>query len=309
MNVLGRRSRAAISSCALAVAIAGFGVVTAPVAHAAEDVLQGTTVITGSSSAAEHVQLPMATTFTLTATQSSDVRIAGSGRVVGFVLTQGAGLSGISILAVKINECWTAGCAPARGASQFVEVSSNGIVDDGGNTGSTYTLPAGEYTLTLLADSAPVTATLTLPGVPGSVTLSPTGSPDVTVASATPTSTPENNFYAAGSGATLGENGGWTLDLLDFVTVQAMHDDGGCLMDSPPADGVYAPPDCNPGGGRTPSFIVLPFPMPGSWQFTLLDDHAVSAGTTYQGLWEATAGWVREVNNLQLWIGFSPLGG
>jgi hypothetical protein len=176
-----RRSRIAALA---ALALSAVGFVPAQAAPAPAPALAGTTVVTGSAMVAMTVRLPSPVTVDLHAIggagSRNDIEIAGNGRMVGLVLSQGGTLHRApdrEIWMTRDNICMRRGCqATGDGIGYFAVAFGTSTQPADG----TYRIPAGTYRLALLADGAPVTVTLRLHGLPGATTLRPTRSSHAT---------------------------------------------------------------------------------------------------------------------------------
>jgi hypothetical protein len=129
--------------------------------------LAGTTRIQGNSPGAIDVTLPADATVATPFDSSPDLNVSGQGRLVGLVLR---GADGTTLLGARF---------PEKDGAQFL-MPVPAYPAPGGNFewikfyADETTLPAGNYTLYLLADGAPVDITLRLHGLEGCTTVLPT---------------------------------------------------------------------------------------------------------------------------------------
>lgn len=151
----------------------------------------------------------------------------GNGRVVGLVLTptdiQGVSTTSGDVLAVLYdNHCYSAGCAASSPTQIAVLSPALASTEQQQGSSKTYdaTLPAGEYTLQVIADGAPVTVSLTLGGLTGRAALAPTQPTDLQLSTANPTVpavTPQAEaVWQAPASGTLSGAGGLAVAIVDL---------------------------------------------------------------------------------------------
>ena len=217
---------------------------TSAIAHAAP-ALSGETVIESAQSGYVRVRLDQTPPIDFRAQDNSQFRIEGSGRVIGFVLRSDRPPDkGDFVLAVLRSNpdvvCPTGGCAANDGLS--VVAAHNGLTPLG--------MPAGDYRLYLLADSAPVRITLTMAKAGGTVRLEPTvvvASQSATLPARTPHARPE--FAAFGRDILFAQPGmalvsmGWRAAAHAYDRTALCLYAGGTPTTQPGASLAYGP-DC-----------------------------------------------------------------
>ncbi|HVM35039.1 MAG TPA: hypothetical protein VM784_06815 [Actinomycetota bacterium] len=173
--------------------------------------MAGTTKLVGSATSAVDVSIPRDVTISNPAFKGSDVEISGKGRFVGFALIE-------------------KGFARLNKAGLFDSSSDDGVALLGGRVGGSAPtdpflvsfgrhhtavgvnarIPAGDYTLYLLADDSPVSVTIKLHGLSGKTQLRP--SEKVHYALKTPAPDLGGNgvtqIYSAGAAGKLRDNAG-----------------------------------------------------------------------------------------------------
>lgn len=163
-------------------------------------VLAGKTTLRGDHTAHMRVRLPRTATlrFDSSMSTSPSVSVVGAGRFVGVMLARvgTTATAGQWFAQVRVTGCGTKNCLPGKpnnaelvdghqiaGYTGFPEVVNVQSFDH-------LTFPAGDYELSLVADSAPVAVTLTLQGLSGSTTLFPRANQAATTQSVNPTFLP-----------------------------------------------------------------------------------------------------------------------
>lgn len=170
---LRRASGAAMVACVLAM-------VVQPASGATPErpELRATTVVVGDETSSVQVHLPRPARIdahdpmTREDGPNPDIRIEGAGRYAGVVLVRDDWAGGVHtsdfLLAGRWGLCDAPGCAP-----ESVVNDVRGLARDAHNNAI---VPAGDYTLHLVADSARVKVTLRLAGAPpGTATFHPDG--------------------------------------------------------------------------------------------------------------------------------------
>ena len=139
--------------------------------------LRGSVTLAGSESYVRDVVLPRTTTFAEETWHTTWRIHAPRGRFAGFALRRAGTDDNQAAFAVTRGYCLTRACVrPA-----WVGAYGSGCICGGGAVPiGLLVLPAGRYRLHLIADGAPVTVTLTFPGLTGKVAIR-AGSPHRTV--------------------------------------------------------------------------------------------------------------------------------
>jgi hypothetical protein len=177
---------------------------------------------------------------------NAGIRIEGAGRYAGVVLVrddwEGGLLLSDFLLAGRWGLCDDAGCDPGERVVNDVRGLAR---DDRGRA----IIPPGDYTLHLVADSAPVKVTLNLQGAPrGRTTLLPSGDPlvDFDAPSTDPTDVNAgSNLRSAGASFDSGRIG-FSASLLYAAADQELDPFNGgiCQINSPaapPTEAGYGP--------------------------------------------------------------------
>lgn len=218
--------------------------------------LEGTNIITGSSTKAMSVRIPSPATVNLGSGRGG-ITIQGGGRLAGIVLSR-ADLDNPGrpvLVALRYSICEAKGC---NGASRALFVGDDIVSPEN------VRLPAGEYILYLVADRRRATVTLPLQGIAGTASLKPNtpvhsaiDTPPVTIGG-------EEGAPIYSSGQTVDFRGESSL----WATILHMEGDawvagkyGHCIYrgDAPPPPVGFAP---NCPGGSDAAFvdaIVQPF--------------------------------------------------
>lgn len=208
-------------------------------AHRTE--LTATTVVSGSRTASIQVHLSHDARINADDPMrrrggaNPGIRIDGPGRYAGVILVRDDWEGGVHpwdfFVAGRWGLCEEAGCEP--GARVVNDV--RGLERDRRDRAI---LPAGDYTLHIVADDAPVTVTLTLVGAPrGRTVVHPTGAPmvDFDAPAADPTDVNAgSNVHSAGASFEAGRIG-FSASLMYVRAKQALDPFSGgvCQIDSP----------------------------------------------------------------------------
>lgn len=164
---------------------------------AAPSLLAGSTVLQASSTASTRVRIPRTATLTVRADQRGTIQL-GRGRAYGFVLSRSNATTAGQVLAVaRLNRCHVRACAAPNPEHTFeinhgvgFPVTTEGLV-------RTYTIPAGDYDLTVFTDGAPTTIRLTLGNLTGSTAIRASSAARSVVAQApTESSNGTSPYYA-----------------------------------------------------------------------------------------------------------------
>lgn len=270
-------------------------------------VLTGTTVVAGSRSAWTRVVLPKAVFFN----PSEDVTLTGTGRLYGMVLKKEGAWNAPVGWRVHIGYCVGGGCA-----STYRDVRSEVFVP-GGNT-VTGTLPAGTYRLYVVADGAPVRATMKLRGLSGGTrTLQPGAPARAAVVEARPTIAEPGSgplVYAAGSTRSVPAGGGMNVTVVwkDHPAKPAPSATGVCqyVGVEPPASGTtpaYHWPCQGGGPDLTGGLPAEPMPTPagpGRYVSLFHTSFLLPENSYGFGGFSDTPGPVTSAHVQQLWLDF-----
>lgn len=138
--------------------------------------LAGWTTVRAEAPTWTRVELPQATEISTLGGRSPDVDIWGRGRSFGVVLVpEKAELAGQTLVMLVAGGCWERGCLPEPPFRQFETVWAVAWPNQRKlPTGEiAFMLKPGTYRLTAVADGAPMTARIRLPGLPGQIELAP----------------------------------------------------------------------------------------------------------------------------------------
>jgi hypothetical protein len=129
--------------------------------------LAARTQVSGTKTAGVEVIIPRDVTIDLQ-TKSKDIRIDGSGRLKGFVLTRAdvGNFDRPTVIAVDGKACDTDGACVKRSVRTFTR---------GNRSSQVAKLSKGRYILYLVADDEPVNVRINIPELEGSSDLRPTG--------------------------------------------------------------------------------------------------------------------------------------
>jgi hypothetical protein len=249
---------------------------------------------------------------------SPAVNVVGPGRFVGVMLIRegAAASSGQWFAQVRVTGCGTKNCQPgSAGGKDLVDGQSigdyTGFPEVANVTSFDHlTFPAGDYELSLIADSAPVAVTMTLQGLGGATTLFPGTTQSATTQSVNPTFLP--NSQAATEMSAGGRAGISTpLGVLAYAasyrfTVLTGELSNWCLYNgaqSPPA-GEFLPgcPASALGVVTPPSFIIIQQAVNHpAGQYGIV--FVVGRQTWSQGIWSAGANLIQSSNPATfLWL-------
>ncbi|HEX2295865.1 MAG TPA: hypothetical protein VHN37_11205 [Actinomycetota bacterium] len=245
-----------------AVLVAGLGV--SPVSASARPRLAGSNTIRGASSASLAVVLPAPVVVPLDDSIRQIVDVVEDGRAAGFALVATAMHGDVvpTFGAVVLGSCVKSACASPKDERVGV-VFWEGETND---EGTRLELPAGRYTLHLIADGAPVVARLALPGLRGSAEFRPRrpSPPSVRSLEATFDDGVASAVYSAGEPVTVEGRASFVAGFMrlhsDFYT-QGMI--GHCVYEgAPPAAPVGFAPGCPAGTNFLVTYgVVTPYPF------------------------------------------------
>jgi hypothetical protein len=281
---------------------------TAPARAAAIPVVAGTTVLSGSRTASMLVRIPKPVHVSM-----SDVRITGRGRVYGVLVEDYPKGTVASLSLVGFGMCGSPGCAPLvkddRSGCVCTSDGSSVTLDEG-------TFPAGTYRVFLLADGAPVTATITWQGLRGTARLAPRTPVRATLLAPPPSQeVPAGSpaVYAAGATYTAGPRGAYAV-YATWKREVASQEPGlvsQCLYQGPPPAGP-TPPYQQPcsGGSRNAPFAVGntstdeagPAGVGSGYVSSFTGISGFGPGTWSLGFSHTTAGPVLDAHTQELWI-------
>lgn len=228
-----------------------------------------------------------------------DLRFFGDGRVIAFLLVKEGRDGGLqwsqAISGHRLGQCAEIGCEP-----QMWDGGSMG----GRGVGRRSTLRAGTYRLYVVADGAPVTIRLTLPGLEGRSLVRPEGAARAVVKTLTPRLHETNSglIYSAGNISPFRDGHGLTilgLWLKGVGTEKAAM--GDCVYeDDPPAVEAiaYLPEIC-------PRSFYSGYQTSGS---AAPDDYTIGFNLTLDGLPAAIGAWyaaqapVEEAGSVAVWL-------
>lgn len=261
----------------------------APPAQAAPPTLAGTTVVTGSSTAGMRVRLTRSISLPLD--RRGQVRISGNGRTVGIVLTRAdlAEPMRPTYAYVRFGFCTKPGCRAKE--------THDGPIGFNPGEGGRLRLTPGDYQLYVVADGSPVTATISLPGLPGTTRLRPGvrnrfGPRTPTVRSPAGSS----NVYGAGDMHEFGGFGGLSLQAIGLNTGPWVAGEvGDCVYGTrPPVEQAAFQPRCPGGAGATVvDGVVTALTIHRQYYFNAY--LRVVPGLLGHGAWFVAAGNVTEV--------------
>jgi len=219
-----------------------------------------------------HLGRPVTLAYDSTVSRSPAISVSGAGRFVGIMLARvgTTASSGQWFAQTRITACGTPNCnpeAPGQPATLAgVQIASEtGFPETAGqSTFDRLIFPPGDYQLTLIAYSAPVTVTVKLQGLAGSVTLTPRPAEPVSTQSVTPNLLPTpaapTELSVGGQSSILSHLGVLAFAISYRFTVQTGDLSNWCLYSGGqvPPEGLYLP-GC-PGDTRVvspPSFIII----------------------------------------------------
>lgn len=238
-------------------------------------VLAGTTVIRGNHTTRIHVRFPKTATLAYDSaySYSSAITVTGAGRFVGVMLMRDTTTSGTYrqwFAQLRVTGCGTPNCMP--GTSSPRDITDGQLIAAATGFPETMnvaevhhlTFPAGDYALTLVADTAPVTVTITFGGLHGTTTLAPRLYAPATTQSVNATLQPTPQAatsMVAGGQASIGSPYGVLAFAMSWrYTVRLADSSGWCFYSGgrTPPSGQYLP--ACPGddsGASVPSFLIL----------------------------------------------------
>jgi hypothetical protein len=278
-------------------ALLGQGQVGALAASPAAPVtLGGVNTISGQSSA---IEILVPRPATIGQSELASFSAVGSGRVVGFVLTNG---SGSVFRALQFNGCWTAGCRPG---------ALDAIFDPSPPPGAPITLTPGPYRLYLVGDGGLVSVTFRLGGLTGRVSLSPSEAVSIqtlTLVNVLPAAANPVVFSGGGTGR-VGDLGGLGFALMRLGPRQqapAVSGGLGLCIYGPSATAPAFVPGC-PGGDWYSAPAEVDLPSSGSlaistdaFLFRELTAGSWSIGGYYDGLSPSVP-----VGGIVMWLSYS----
>ena len=239
-----------------------------------EPFLAAKTTIRGSHTTRIRVRIPRPATLQYQSAMSSSpaITVSGPGRFVGINLIRVTGNATTRqwFAQVRVTGCGTRNCAPGTSTPRDIMdgqliAAETGFPETAGKTEWDHLVfPAGEYDVTLIADSAPVSVTISLNGLTGKTTLTPPAPVNAVSQSVTPNLLPTPqvaNELSAGAQTTLSSQFGVLVFAISYRFTARIGDlSNWCLFSGshPPPDGQYLP-GCV-GDDRTispPSFIIL----------------------------------------------------
>jgi len=283
-----------------------------------EPLLAGTTILRGDHTAHLKVRLPRSATLRYDSPTFYSPAIAerGGGRFVGVMLTRlRVNGTGQWFAQVRVTGCGTKNCVPGSpGKPDPVDgqqiANAVGFPETNGvSEFHQLTFPAGEYDLTLVADSAPVTVTITLNGLRGTTTLHPQAAQWASTQSVNPTFLPTAlapTELSAGGHAYVPTSLGVVVFAISYrFTVMTSDQSNWCLYSgtqSPPNGEFF--PGC-PGAEDTvtpPAFIII-YPSvntrTGGYGIAFVEGDQ----TWSQGTWSAGANLIQHSNPATfLWL-------
>lgn len=212
--------------------------------------------------------------------RNRDLSVEGAGRFAGIILTKGPRpFEGPTLVGAVIRTCGRPACASGRPVMLTNPMNMN--------PGSRIRLPAGDYRLYVVTDGAPVDVRLTLHGLSGSRSISPTAAADVSVGNL-PVHVgggDANPVYVSGGDATV-DRPAWVMDGLWLGgRPSGFTDLGTCLYDGPPPkvpEAVAYSPACEELGAEARASTTMSTATRFS-EMLLLFDSPLEAGTWSAG--------------------------
>lgn len=239
-----------------------------------EPILAAKTTLRGDHTARIRVRIPRQATLQYRSAMSWSpaVTVSGPGRFVGLAIIRVTGNAATRqwFAQTRVTGCGTRNCMPGRSTPPDIVdgqliAAATGFPETTGKTEWDHLVfPAGEYDLTLIADAATVSVTLSLDGLTGKTTLSPPTAVGAVSQSVSPSLLPTPlaaNELSAGAQSTLTSNFGVVVFAISYrFTVRVGDLSNWCLFSGthPPPNGQYLP-GCV-GDDRVvspPSFIIL----------------------------------------------------
>ena len=193
------------------------------------------------------VRLPAPVEVSSSPFRNRTVDLDVTGRIGGVVMKQNVPKGGVELMALSVS-----GCDGCNGRAELFDVydpAARGFPKK-------VTLPADDYWLYVVADSAPVTATLRLPGLGGQSSLQPGGDADYTLERAKDIfDSPVGHLKAADTRQDVGGSGLALLAIDLKVRRDQVHEIQQCLsrrrMEGPEA--FLMDDTCDGSGGSTSS--------------------------------------------------------
>jgi hypothetical protein len=306
----GYRARLALIAAAVACLLSP---VLPARASAARPAVAGTTTVTASRSGSVAVRLPKPVTMAV----FEDVRLtAPRGRLAAVVVKKDGAWDAPLAQIVRTGYCGEPGCV-----SPLPNAAVGSIWAPGSTDGLRGTLPPGNYTIYLVTDGAPATATIRFRGLSGTVRLAARGPVRASVVAAKPTmaepaSSP--SLFAGGTAYRSGRRGALNATMIwkelpAYVQVNAV---GICQYDTAAAGSGALPSyqlPCGNGRGAIPPSLGSTNPAgpattplgPGRFVsgikagYTIPPDDDIAIGGYHNNTGLVTAAYVH-----QLWLDF-----
>ena len=203
------------------------------VAQSARTELAGETVVVGSRTAMEVVNVDRPATFRTTLSRNPSLEIESDGMFAGLVLKEATRKDGIEIIALRIPMCTRRVCREHAITTVYAFDPATGRVFP-----KDLTLPRGEYYLYLVSDGSPMTARLHLGGLDGKTIVHPDGKAAASYGALEPTvSTGDNgHVFSAGVGHDLGAQGISLVGVRMALDQHKITDVDTCLSERRPVD-------------------------------------------------------------------------
>lgn len=177
----------------------------------APPVMAGTTTVVGSKTSAIRVRIPRAATISNPAFKGSDLEVEGKGRFIGFALIEEdfAELNDAGRFdSQESDKVALFGGRVGGSAPTGAFITSFGVHHPA--VGTNARVPAGNYTLYLIADRSPVSVKIKLHGLSGKTHLRPNRAVEFALKAPTPGigGNGVTQVYSAGAAASLRDNAG-----------------------------------------------------------------------------------------------------
>jgi hypothetical protein len=237
--------RLAALSLALAASGATSTASAAPAASGPPAAVAGTVTLSGSATAYVPVRLSKAADLVNPFYDRSVPFATGSGRYLGFVLSDGKP-GGLRILA-------------GEQVGSRLGAYAIGLQGVPAANSPTFPVPAGDYRLYLLADGSPTTVTARFKGLPGATTLRPARRVPYSLLSPALFVSPTGTL-AVGGGEGDVSDGGIAFDVLTDVNAQFLASNTTLCFypTTPPPPPVGYGPGCPGGGQPAPLTVIAP---------------------------------------------------